>query len=881
MKKKNLFSLVAASALLMACSQEELIIPSGDKAGVDLSGRPELGQVTFGLGEAETRMDFQSSFNWTWENGDKVGAAIMDVPLPVGSTKIGYQYNGTNWSTGYTYSYAEYVNGVTKSWGTGRNYTFTQTKKTASSTADPNTAADMYNLVNYISSNYPYEIKDGKFTSQANLVEGHYLFYAPYDQKHLTREAIQVVLPMVQDCSDDVMKSTKYLRQDAEVSSTALQAFFKGTTPGFENAPVAVGFEFLGAPADRSQVIEPSVKMDDLFAYPMITIENKFNGYLFENAALSTSTAQTPTFKLDSVVIYDATAGSDTLSYKTSINSFTAKAKLAGGNNRAWKVNRYKNSYTRDIVNPAANDQANYFGSAADGTSRTKVAGAGVASDPTYVQKHIVCDLGGKELAQNEKYHFHAILPAANYGHNLYARVYVRIGDKRYVIEQATVTPITGPAGTTNLGKANFSGSLTDWNFRDVLNGDQEARLVRGEHYPAPELLEGGAGTKSFAGTMMTISLTGGITQGAFALAEKDQYYGFTDNADFINYMTTEVQRGVNMTEAVAVKTVARNLWKATAGAGAFAFAVPTECIVDAELVAALKDKMYQEASKGDKLTLLTNLPIAGDVKITAITSNVYTFKTLDGTNVTYDIDYSGVTAGITANALKAGINNVTGGSNAEIKVANGQSGAVVYLNSGTYVLKNCAGISAIYVQSGATLTVKTACSSLVVAESGATIILDTAGSLTNTNNDLKSGSNVTNNNMREIAGTVKSTVTAAFNGWPTVTIPANSKINKLSVDLTVATAGVMTIDQAQIDKIAALKDVNIELGANVTGIESSANVALNKVKKIKSLAGAAITWSRAAGTSTTITVTPASAIDSSITPDTGNGVTFAATSNE
>lgn len=169
----------------------------------------------------------------------------------------------------------------------------------------------------------------------------------------------------------------------------------------------------------------------------------------------------------------------------------------------------------------------------------------------------------------------------------------------------------------------------------------------------------------------------------------------------------------------------------------------------------------------------------------------------------------------------------------------------------------------------------------MVVAESGATIILDTAGSLTNTNNDLKTGSNVTNNNMREIAGTVKSTVTAAFNGWPTVAIPANSKINKLSVDLTVATAGVMTIDQAQIDKIAALKDVNIELGANVTGIESSANVALNKVKKIKSLAAAAITWSRAAGTSTTITVTPASAIDASITPDTGNGVTFAATSNE
>lgn len=864
---KKLFSLVALSTLLVACSQEDLI-PQGEAIGVNLGNRPTLGQVTFDLGSKgpQTRMDFQTSFNWTWENGDKVGAAIIDAPKATDVTG----YIGT--ASG-TWTYAEYVMQVKKNVG-GTDVLVTETF-TASNGDVPTTAAEFYTSADYISTNYPYEIQDSKFTTQANLVEGNYMFYAPYSSTHLTREAIQVVTPMKQDCSDEVIKDTKYQTKDAKVSSTSLRDFYKGTTEGFENIPVAVGYQFLGAPADRSEVIKPSLEMHDLFAYPMITIANNFNGYLFDNALKSISTAQKPTMVLDSVQIY--TTSSVAIDYKQTIQNSALDVLKEGG---AWTTDRYIGSYTSAIINgnSAYNDAA-YFAT----TDATYAINAPLTgTKPAYVQKHITCDLGGKELAQGASYHFHAILPAADYGQDLFAKVFVKIGGVRYTIFNGTVTPIT--AAGVDKDKANVAadGIFTDYNFRDLVNGDQNTRFVRGEHYPAPELNESGEGTKSFAGTMMTINLTGGKTQAAFALAEKASYNGFVDNADFIDYMTNDIQRGVYLQENVLAATAARGTWKtafSTTGVGTFAFADTHTCIINAELIKALKDRMYQNATTGFQMNLVTNLPIANDVKFTvkaasgtmSTTHDEYTFATLDGA-ATYVINMLKATAGTDGTALVAGINNIA--ANATLKMKKDNSNAVVNLGGAAVAtLTSSTGISAIYVNAGTTLNVNAACSSLIIMNGG-TIVIGQGGSLTNTNNVFTAGT-INNTNLRTIAGTVKEGVVifASAAVWPTSSISANSKINSLTIALT----GKLTLDQAQIGKLADLTDVNVVLATTVTEITSNANVILTNIKSMKSEATSNISWNKA-GTGT-VTVTYKGVESSFFTKITaGSDVTFVGT---
>lgn len=858
---KKLFSLVALSTLLVACSQEDLI-PQGEAISVNLGNRPTLGQVTFDLGSKgpQTRMDFQTSFNWTWENGDKVGAAIIDAPITTAVT-------GFVGSASATWTYAEYVMQVKKNVG-GTDVLVTETF-TASNGDIPTTAAEFYDSAEYISTNYPYEIQDSKFTTQANLVEGNYMFYAPYSSTHLTREAIQVVTPMKQDCSDEVIKDTKYQTKDAKVSSTSLRDFYKGTTEGFENIPVAVGYQFLGAPADRSEVIKPSLEMHDLFAYPMITIANNFNGYLFDNALKSISTAQKPTMVLDSVQIY--TTSTVAIDYKQTIQNSALDVLKEGGD---WTTDKYIGSYTNAIINnTSAYNDAEYF----DATDATYAINAPLTNMPTYVQKHITCDLGGKELAQGASYHFHAILPAADYEQKLFAKVFVKIGGVRYTIFNGTVNPITTAGADKDKANA-VDGTFTDYNFRDKVNGDQNARFVRGEHYPAPELNESGEGTKSFAGTMMTINLTGGKTQAAFALAEKASYNGFVDNADFIDYMTNDIQRGVYLQENELAATAARGTWKTAfpaTGVGTFAFADTHTCIINAELIKALKDRMYQNATTGFQMNLVTNLPIANDVKFTvkaasgtmSTTHDEYTFATLDGA-ATYVINMLKASAGTDGTALVAGINNII--TNATLKMKKDNSNAVVNLG-GTAVatLTSSTGISAIYVNANTTLNVNAACSSLIIMNGG-TIVIGQGGSLTNTNNVFTAGA-INNTNLRTIAGTVKEgvVISASAAVWPTSSISANTKINSLTITLT----GELTLDQTQVGKLGDLTDVNVVLAATVTEISSNSNVILTNIKSMKSEATSDISWNKAGTGTVTVTYKKNASFFTKITA--GTDVTF------
>ena len=849
MKTKKIFSLLAMTAVLAGCSQDELISVN-EKTSIDLGNRPVVGNVSFSTGVG-TRMAIKdgSSLALSWEEGDKIGAAIIDQIV---STSV----QGKGSYTGSSWSYLEYIKGEKKSGVTAEEAGLT--------------AQDFYETVEFISTNYPYTRAEGLFTTPANLVEGNYMFYAPYDASHLMRNRIDAVLPALQDCSDAVMKDTKYKGAPATVSSTVLDQFYAGTMEGFEKAPVAVGYQFLAAPKDGS-VINPDVEMNHLYAFPMITIVNDFNGYFYgETNATDGLDKTTATMTIDSIQIYSEASAE--LWYKAPIKSETVVEKLAARGD--WAGARFTTgANTDDILDASAKVESYPYFAVASELSQPKLSDANSAL--AYKQKHVTCVIG-KELKNGEKYHFHSILPAADYAKSLKARIFVTIGDKRYVIAKAT---------NSKNGDHYESADWSDFVFQDKVNGDQNCQLVRGEHFPKVEYNEAGNATKAFAGEMMTLKLADGT---AFELKEVvtppiTADNGIKDNADLINYLNDYVQRGVAIKEVAALKGVERAEWKTysngvTPAAGNIAFADDNTCVIDAQLITNLKQQTIVTGSESDMFTLTaTSLPIAGDVKYT-VSGDEYTFSTLDG-NLTYTINMTGVTFGTTGDALVAGVNNIGTSSQSaaltvqDMKVAEGVTNAVAYLagatgNVTTVTLKDATGISAIYVNEYTELKVEGVCDALIIADGG-TITLGNNASLTNENNEFGATTIINNSHARSIAGTLADAtqVKAAYLVWPTTAIPAASKINDITINP--AVDATITIEQAQIAVFANLSDVALTLGNNVTGIASQANVILTN---LKSLTGNSIKWTTTNPTG--ITVTKAGATITSVDAETG--VTFA-----
>lgn len=465
-----------------------------------------------------------------------------------------------------------------------------------------------------------------------------------------------------------------------------------------------------------------------------------------------------------------------------------------------------------------------------------------------------------KTLANGESYRFHAILPAADYGtkannKGLKARVFMTIGEKRYVIV---------PAENTVIGGGNDRCQSSDWDdfvFEDDLNGGENCVLIRGEHYPKAEFQENGEGTKAFAGTMLTLNLKEGT---AFELKTADAptatNSGFKNNEDFIQYLIANVQHGVALTENANLNNIARNEWKKEAsGAGGFAFATDTKCIIDAQFIKDLVQQTIITGSAGVKLTLTqTSLPIADDVKYSVGTpsggTTTYTFTTLDDDAVEYQIDMTdGVVFGDDGEELVSGINNIGTASqgsalNVGLKVGEGVTNAVVYLQGApgyetTATLTDCTGISAIYVNEYTTLRVQGACTAVIIANGG-TINISANGSLTNENNEFNNNVNIINGFLRTVNGEIGDnvTVSAKLSAWPTQAISAASRINTLTIDVANVN-NAFSIEQAQMDVFANLTDgVALTLGTNITGIVSANNVTLTNLKSLATLTSG-LTW--------------------------------------
>ena len=188
-----------------ACTSDEF---ESQGADINLAQRTEIGQVdlSFDLGDAQTRWDG----NLMEEVSDALGAALIDAPkeTPVKDPTKG------KWETDY-------------------------------------------DVKSYISTNYPYTYNGERWTSPAKLVEGSYLFYAPYAENHQVRSAIKYAAPVVQNLKVEN-------GQVVEMSAVADMA---------ENfkSPFYFGYKFFDATDDNRNI---SLGLRHIFAYPKFTLKN-------------------------------------------------------------------------------------------------------------------------------------------------------------------------------------------------------------------------------------------------------------------------------------------------------------------------------------------------------------------------------------------------------------------------------------------------------------------------------------------------------------------------------------------------------------------------------------------------------------------------------
>ena len=204
MRTKHLLMTMALPLAFAACTSDEF--ESFDQ-GNGLKNRKEIGQVAiaFENGDALTR--------WTSgmqpEVGDRVGAVSID-------NLKDQEYNEEKPESNY------------------------ETSK------------------NQIFSNYMYENNgNGKWVTNANLVEGGYYFYAPYVASQ-GRSLMKLNAPVVQKLDVEDGKI---------VGNSAIVNFIEeGTTPFY------IGYKFLSAAEENTDI---TVKMRHIFAYPRLEFTNK------------------------------------------------------------------------------------------------------------------------------------------------------------------------------------------------------------------------------------------------------------------------------------------------------------------------------------------------------------------------------------------------------------------------------------------------------------------------------------------------------------------------------------------------------------------------------------------------------------------------------
>lgn len=206
MRTKHLLWTMALPALFAACSSED-VFEAGQAD--QLAGRKVLENITFTLGDAETRFD-RGETGWSFSEEDAFGACLVDYYAEAAEAKRG--------------------------------------------------AVDNYKLSSTIQTNYQYVIDKatGTWHTPALMVEGNYVFYAPYNAKHLSRKPLQIVTPVTQQLDVNEDGSVKPYSAINNVIATG--------------NPFFISYQFL---PEEGQSKNLSLTLRPIFALPEMTVENE------------------------------------------------------------------------------------------------------------------------------------------------------------------------------------------------------------------------------------------------------------------------------------------------------------------------------------------------------------------------------------------------------------------------------------------------------------------------------------------------------------------------------------------------------------------------------------------------------------------------------
>lgn len=205
MKTKHLFYTLALAGAFTACTQDEFVAQGNNDA---LVGRKSLGKITFvGNDSPSTRWAVDNFNTISPEEGDGFSLFLVDVPR-------------TGLDGQHLYPY------------------------------------DNYELVNDVHTNYVFKKNGDGWDSEANLVEGNYLFVAP-SQATQDRKPVEITLPTEQNLA---------LGADGKLDGlSAIKEFAKSGYPFY------IGHRFLSEEGEGREALPAMV---NIFAYPEITVKN-------------------------------------------------------------------------------------------------------------------------------------------------------------------------------------------------------------------------------------------------------------------------------------------------------------------------------------------------------------------------------------------------------------------------------------------------------------------------------------------------------------------------------------------------------------------------------------------------------------------------------
>ncbi len=563
--KKVLFYSVAFAAALTSCTKEEVFVDvTAGNETQDLSIRPTLGDIVLtGDAASVTRFSTGAGAQAKFDEGDKLGAAIMDAPV-------------------YT-SIADY--------------------DVKLALADGDTTA-LYKIVEYYSSNsaFTYDGSAWWLNEDQPLVEGNYLFYAPYNATKPMRSPYEICVPAEQITANE-----------AGNGKGALDAYYADV-----NNVAKIGYQFLAAKGGKAQ--KPSVTMHDLMAYPKFTIKNNFKGFLLNVAGTTVSKRfDGGTITLDSVQFINATGADLVIGGK--LSNQDVKDILSD----EWATSPFE-AFTEQVL--SASDRKKV----ADGEKITSV-------------------IIGKEIASGASAEFYAVLPAVRFAQNqLQADIYVTIGGKPYVIcNTASVSSDTDNSDVESFSITNLAVGQT------YKTATGPVTLIKGQRYPQEELnfAEGKLSAKLIAGNALTIDLKGGkhnkpakngyaTTNNAVVAREVlvPTTPGVTppaatelidNNAEFVEYFMN-LENGSALVQNTAITNM-----PAPYTSVEFNLSNTNTVVINSDLI----DALYAYNNKGS-LLITSVLPIADDVVVTYVDATHATFTSKNSNSFTIEFGNAG-----------------------------------------------------------------------------------------------------------------------------------------------------------------------------------------------------------------------------------------------